>query len=71
MILRVSFNQKKIFFFLYEKIHFFSEIGQERATIGFDDDVKITPFNIDEELDEGHYDETGCFQWKKKDVYID
>ncbi len=48
-----------------------SDIGQERATIGFDDDVKITPFNIDEELDEGHYDETGCFQWKKKDVYID
>ncbi|UJR13398.1 hypothetical protein I4U23_000413 [Adineta vaga] len=43
------------------------EIGQERATIGFDDDVKITPFNIDEELEDGHYDETGCFQWKKKD----
>ncbi|CAF1094233.1 unnamed protein product [Rotaria sp. Silwood1] len=43
------------------------EIGQEGATIGFDDDVKITPFNIDEELEEGHYDETGCFQWKKKD----
>jgi hypothetical protein len=30
--------------------------------------VKITPFNIDEELEDGHYDETGCFQWKKKDV---
>ncbi|CAF1066145.1 unnamed protein product [Rotaria sordida] len=43
------------------------EIGQESATIGFDDDVKITPFNIDEELEEGHYDETGCYQWKKKD----
>ncbi|CAF2634990.1 unnamed protein product [Rotaria sp. Silwood2] len=43
------------------------EIGQESATIGFDNDVKITPFNIDEELEEGHYDETGCFQWKKKD----
>jgi hypothetical protein len=26
------------------------EIGQERATIGFDDDIKITPFNIDEEM---------------------
>ncbi|CAF1036439.1 unnamed protein product [Rotaria sordida] len=46
------------------------EIGQESATIGFDDDVKITPFNIDEELEEGHYDETGCYQWKKKDVCI-
>ncbi|CAF3712821.1 unnamed protein product [Adineta steineri] len=43
------------------------DIGQEGATIGFDDDVKITPFNIDEELEDGHYDETGCFHWKKKD----
>ncbi|CAF4428469.1 unnamed protein product, partial [Adineta steineri] len=46
------------------------DIGQEGATIGFDDDVKITPFNIDEELEDGHYDETGCFHWKKKDVCI-
>lgn len=30
--------------------------------------MKITPFNIDEELEDGHYDETGSFQWKKKDV---
>ena len=44
------------------------EIGQERATISFDDDVKITPFNIDEEMEEGYYDESGCFQWKKRDV---
>jgi len=50
------------------KVFFFVEIGQERATIGFDDDVKITPFNVEEELDEGHYDEEGCFHWKKKDV---
>lgn len=47
------------------------EIGLENATIGFDDDVKITPFNIDEELEDGHYDESGCFQWKKKDVKFD
>ncbi len=33
------------------------EIGQERETIGFNDDVKITPFNIDEEMKEGHYHE--------------
>jgi len=46
------------------------EIGQEQATIGFDDDVKITPFNIDDEMEDGHYDETGCFQWRKKDVNI-
>ncbi|CAM4852836.1 unnamed protein product [Rotaria socialis] len=43
------------------------DIGQEQATIGFDNDVKITPFNIDEEMEDGHYDESGCFQWKKKD----
>jgi hypothetical protein len=48
----------------------FSDIGQEQATIGFDDEVKITPFNVDEEMEEGHYDETGCFHWKKKDVLI-
>ncbi|CAF0966942.1 unnamed protein product [Adineta ricciae] len=41
--------------------------AQEKATIGFDEDVKITPFNIDEELEDGHYDETGCFRWNKKD----
>jgi len=62
-------NKQNICFFL--NTFSFSEIGQERATIGFDDDVKITPFNIDEELEDGHYDDTGCFQWKKKDVYID
>ncbi|CAF0733994.1 unnamed protein product [Rotaria sordida] len=43
------------------------DIGQEKATIGFDDEVKITPFNIEEEMEEGHYDESGCFQWRKKD----
>ena len=48
----------------------FEDIGQEKATIGFDDDVKITPFNIDEEMEEGHYDESGTFHWKKKDVKI-
>ncbi|CAF0981555.1 unnamed protein product [Didymodactylos carnosus] len=43
------------------------EIGQEGATIDFDEEIKITPFNIDEEMDEGHYDADGCFQWKKRD----
>jgi hypothetical protein len=28
----------------------------------------MTPFNIDEEMEEGHYDQTGCFQLKTKDV---
>jgi hypothetical protein len=70
MILTVSFNKKSFFFYCQKKIYLL-EIGQEHATIGFDDDVKITPFNIDEELEEGHYDETGCFHWKKKDVCID
>lgn len=46
----------------------FVEMGRENATIDFDDEVKITPFNVDEELEDGNYDETGCFQWKKKDV---
>ena len=69
MILMVKVSLK---FFIIKKnnisFFLFIEIGQEHATIGFDDDVKITPFNIDEELEDGHYDESGCFQWKKKDV---
>jgi len=43
------------------------EIGQEQTTIDFDDEIKITPFNVDEEMEEGHYDESGNYHWKKRD----
>jgi hypothetical protein len=32
------------------------EIGQEAKTKEFDDDIKLTPFNMKEELEEGDFD---------------
>lgn len=40
--------------------------GQEEATIEFDDETKITPFNMREELEEGYYDAEENFVFKKK-----
>ena len=54
-----------------ENFRSFLEIGQGQGTIGFDDDDdgKVTGFNVDEEMEEGHYDQTGCFQWKINNVH--
>lgn len=43
-----------------------NEIGQEAKTAEFDDDIKLTPFNMKDELDEGDFDTDGHFHWKKK-----
>ncbi|CAH8533839.1 unnamed protein product [Heterobilharzia americana] len=41
--------------------------GQEASTLEYDDEVKITPFNMKEELEEdGHFDSTGNFIFKKQ-----
>lgn len=53
----------------------FSE-GQEEATIEFDDETKITPFNMREEMEEGYYDAEENFVFKKdkqeiKDAWLD
>ncbi|CAH8298596.1 unnamed protein product [Schistosoma turkestanicum] len=41
--------------------------GQEATTLEYDDEVKITPFNMKEELEEdGHFDSTGTFIFKKQ-----
>ncbi|XP_055316800.1 CD2 antigen cytoplasmic tail-binding protein 2 homolog [Sitodiplosis mosellana] len=49
--------------------------GEEDGVSGMDGDVKITPFNMKEELEEGHFDGDGHFQWKKqkeiKDHWLD
>ena len=40
-------------------------IGQEDATIKSYGDIKITPFNLKEEMEEGHFDSEGnlhCFK---------
>ncbi|VDQ10801.1 unnamed protein product [Trichobilharzia regenti] len=42
-------------------------VGQEASTLEYDDEVKITPFNMKEELEEdGHFDSAGTFIFKKE-----
>lgn len=50
--------------------------GTEKCTIEFDGDIKITPFNMDEELEDGHFDKEGTYIFKKesnslKDNWLD
>lgn len=47
----------------------FLYLGQEEGVVGQDGDIRITPFNMQEELEEGHFDTEGMYHWKKeKDV---
>ena len=39
--------------------------GQEDVTIEKEGEVKITPFNLKEEQEEGHFAKDGNFVWKK------
>ena len=41
------------------------DIGQESKTAEFDDEIKLTPFNMKDELDEGDFDRDGYYHWKK------
>lgn len=43
--------------------------GQEGATIDCDEGVPITPFNLEEEMQEGHFDSEGNY-FIKKDTEI-
>lgn len=49
--------------------------GQEDPTIDFDDDIQITPFNMKDEMEEGHFDSDGTFIFDKtkniRDNWID
>ncbi|XP_072128150.1 CD2 antigen cytoplasmic tail-binding protein 2 isoform X1 [Mobula birostris] len=40
--------------------------GQESATIDYDEGIKITPFNLEEEMEEGHFDSEGNYFLKKE-----
>ncbi|XP_026217921.1 CD2 antigen cytoplasmic tail-binding protein 2 [Anabas testudineus] len=40
--------------------------GQEGATIDYDEGVSITPFNLEEEMQEGHFDSEGNYFIKKE-----
>ena len=39
--------------------------GQEEETVDYDDGEKITPFNMKEEMEEGHFDKQGNYFFKK------
>ncbi|XP_021414122.1 CD2 antigen cytoplasmic tail-binding protein 2 [Oncorhynchus mykiss] len=45
--------------------------GQEGATINCDEGVPITPFNLDEEMQEGHFDSEGNYYVKKDEEIRD
>lgn len=45
--------------------------GQEGATIDFDEGVSITPFNLQEEMQEGHFDSEGNYFIKKEEQIRD
>lgn len=40
--------------------------GQEESTIDYDEGIKITPFNMREELEEGHFDADGMYHFEKE-----
>ena len=40
--------------------------GQEEFTIEREGEIKITPFNLKEEQEEGHFSKDGNFVWKKE-----
>lgn len=45
--------------------------GQEEDTVTLDGDIKITPFNLKEEQEEGTFSKDGDFVWNKKDQVKD
>ena len=45
--------------------------GQEDATIDFDEGIKITPFNLKEEMEEGYFDAEGNYFERKEEVIRD
>jgi CD2 antigen cytoplasmic tail-binding protein 2 len=49
---------------------FNEDIGQEDKTAEFEGDIKLTPFNMKDELDEGDFDKEGYYHWKKDVIYI-
>lgn len=45
--------------------------GQEEGNVGVEEGITITPFNMKEELEEGHFDNDGMYHWKKENVVKD
>lgn len=46
----------------------FSFTGQEDPTIDSYEGIKVTPFNMKEELEEGHFDKDGMYIFDKTKV---
>ena len=46
-------------------------LGQEGATIDCDEGIPITPFNLSEEMQEGHFDSEGNYFIKKDELIKD
>ncbi|XP_063847944.1 CD2 antigen cytoplasmic tail-binding protein 2 homolog isoform X1 [Scylla paramamosain] len=44
--------------------------GQEEKTVDFEGDTPITPFNMKEEMEDGHFDGDGFYHFKKDTVQI-
>ncbi|KAI5640599.1 GYF domain-containing protein [Phthorimaea operculella] len=40
--------------------------GEEDGVAGMEGEITITPFNMKEELEEGHFDNQGHYHWKKE-----
>ncbi|KAL4223007.1 CD2 antigen cytoplasmic tail-binding protein 2 [Mactra antiquata] len=50
--------------------------GQEEGTVDYDEGIRITPFNMREEMEEGHFDKDGMYIFSKdknqiKDEWMD
>ncbi|KHN80241.1 CD2 antigen cytoplasmic tail-binding protein 2 [Toxocara canis] len=54
----------------YKKLDMNKVEGQEETGVEFDGNTKITPFNMEEDLEEGHFDTDGNFIFNKKERNI-
>lgn len=45
--------------------------GQEEGDVGYDEGITITPFNMREELEEGHFDKDGTYIFAKEGLIRD
>ena len=45
-------------------------LGQEEGDVGYDQGIAITPFNMREELEEGHFDKEGTYIFAKEVPYF-
>uniref|UniRef100_A0A915PDI3 Uncharacterized protein n=2 Tax=Meloidogyne TaxID=189290 RepID=A0A915PDI3_9BILA len=54
----------------YERLDMKKVEGQEDATQEYEGEIKIMPFNMNDDLEEGHFDAFGTFIYNKKEAAI-